>query len=56
MKDFMTGSNSTIGIVPDLGITQQLLFLMNVDTASMSGGSGNDFQMRILYNNKAIGF
>lgn len=57
MKDFMTGTNSTVGIVPDLGVAQQLLFLMKVDSTSMSGsGSGNDYQTRVLYNNKVIKF
>lgn len=56
MKDFMSGTNSTIGIVPDLGVSQQLLFLMKVNSITASGGTGNDFHTRILYNNKAIGF
>ena len=55
MKGFMEGTNSTIGIVPDLGVSQQLLFLLKV--SSLSGaGSGNEMHTRILYNNKAIGF
>ena len=40
MKDFMSGTNSTIGVVPDLGISQQLLFLLKVSSLSGSG-SGN---------------
>lgn len=39
VKDFYYGTNSTIGIVPDLGVSQQLLFLMKV--ADITGGSGN---------------
>lgn len=55
MKGFMTGSNSTIGIVPDLGVSQQLLFLLKV--SSLSGaGSGNNMYTKLLYNNKVIGF
>ena len=55
MKDFMTGTNSTIGVVPDLGVSQQLLLLMKVNSIS-SSGSGNDYHMRLLYNPKVIGF
>lgn len=55
MKGFMTGTNSTIGIVPDLGVSQQLLFLLKVNSLS-SSGSGNNMQTRLLYNNKVIGF
>lgn len=40
MKGFLTGSNSTIGIVPDLGVSQQLLFLLKVNSLS-GAGSGN---------------
>lgn len=52
----MTGTNSTIGIVPDLGVSQQLLLLMKVDSVAGGTGSGNQFKMRMLYNNKVIGF
>lgn len=54
MKMLTQGTNTTMGIVPDLGVPQQLLFLMKVNT--ISSGAGNNFEMRVLYNNKAIGF
>jgi hypothetical protein len=56
MSGFLTGTNSTIGIVPDLGVSQQLLLLMKVNSVAGGSGSGNAFSMRLLYNNKAIGF
>lgn len=37
VDDFINGVNSTIGIVPDLGVSQQLLFLMRVGSI----GAGN---------------
>lgn len=55
MKELTTGNNLTMGIVPDLGVPQQLLFLMKVPTVS-NGAVSNDYHMRVLYNNKAIDF
>jgi hypothetical protein len=56
MKGFLTGTNSTIGIVPDLGVSQQLLLLMKVNAVSGGSGSGNAYSMRLLYNSQVIGF
>lgn len=41
MKLLTQGTNTTMGIVPDLGVPQQLLFLMKVNT--ISSGAGNNF-------------
>lgn len=41
MKLLTQGTNNTMGIVPDLGVPQQLLFLMKVNT--ISSGTGNNF-------------
>lgn len=51
----MQGTNSTIGIVPDLGYSQQLLFLLKVSSISGSG-AGDSYVTKLLYNNKVIGF
>jgi hypothetical protein len=56
MKEFLTGTNSTVGIVPDLGVSQQLLLLMKVNAVSGGSGSGNAYSMRLLYNSQVIGF
>ena len=55
MDGLMNGLNSTIGIVPDLGVSQQLLFLLKVDDIS-TNGSGDSYVIKLLYNNKVIGF
>ena len=55
MKDFFTGTNNTIGIVPDLGTSQQLVFLIQTQLADVSGAS-DYYQINLLYNNKVIGF
>lgn len=55
MKDFFSGVNNTIGIVPDLGTSQQLVFLLQTQLADVSGGT-DYYQMNLLYNNKVIGF
>lgn len=57
IKGFYTGTNSTVGIVPNLSGSQQLLFLLKVPSGSMySGSSNNSFVMKILYNNQVIDF
>jgi hypothetical protein len=55
MKSFFTGTNNTIGIVPDLGTTQQLVFLIQTQLADVSGAT-DYYQLNLLYNNKVIGF
>lgn len=56
MNGFLKGTNSTIGIVPDLGVSQQLLLLMKVASVAGGSGSGNQFKMRLMYNNQVVGF
>lgn len=54
---FFSGTNATVGIVPDLAGSQQLLFLLNVPQSSMDGGSSSNlYTMKILYNPNVIGF
>jgi hypothetical protein len=36
MKSFLTGTNSTVGVIPDLGESQQLLFLMKTTSSDIS--------------------
>jgi hypothetical protein len=56
MKEFFTGSNNTVGVVPDLGDSQQLVFMLQTASSDVSTGASNDFEMKLLYNNKVIGF
>ncbi len=55
MQSFFTGTNNTVGIVPDLGSSQQLVFLIQTLQADISGGT-DYYTMNLLYNNKVIGF
>jgi len=55
MQSFFSGTNNTVGIVPDLGGSQQLVFLIQTQLADVSGGTDN-YTMNLLYNNKVIGF
>jgi len=55
MQSFFTGTNNTIGIVPDLGTSQQLVFLIQTQPADVSGAT-DKYTMNLLYNNKVIGF
>lgn len=57
VSGFFTGSNATVGVVPDLTGSQQLLFLLNVPQGSMDGGSSSNlYTMKILYNPNVIGY
>lgn len=57
MPGFLQGTNSTVGIVPDLGTAQQLLFLMKTLTGSISGGNlATDYQIQLMFNSKVISF
>lgn len=57
MLDVISGTNTTIGVVPDLGVSQQLLFMMKVTNSDIgSAGNGRNFMTKIMYNNKVIGF
>lgn len=55
MKSFFSGTNNTVGVVPDLGSSQQLVFLIQTKTTDLSGSS-QKYTMNLLYNNKVIGF
>lgn len=56
MKQFFTGTNNTVGIVPDLGNSQQLVFMLQTLNSDIDIGEGNDYSIKLLYNNKVIGF
>ena len=56
MQGLMTGTNTTVGIVPDLGVSQQLLLLLQVGSITGGVGSNDAYTMKLLYNNKVIGF
>jgi hypothetical protein len=57
MLDVLSGTNTTIGVAPDLGVSQQLLFIMKVANADIgTSGNGRNFMTKIMYNNKVIGF
>lgn len=57
ISGFFTGNKSTVGIVPNLQGSQQLLFLLRVPVSSMdSGVSNNTYTMKIMFNSKIIGF
>ena len=56
MQEFFTGTNNTIGVVPDLGSAQQLVFLIQTMNSDLDAGGGNAYSMRLIYNNKIIGF
>lgn len=45
MSGFLTGSNSSVGIIPDLDTSepQQLLFLLNTPSAQISSGSDSEY-------------
>lgn len=55
MKAFFTGTNNTVGIVPDMGTSQQLVFLLQTQLADVSGAT-DFYTMNLMYNNKVIGF
>lgn len=56
MSGFLTGSNSSVGVIPDLGTSQQLLFLLNTPTAQVSSGVATDYTIQLMYNSYVIGF
>lgn len=57
MMGFTQGNASTVGVVPNLNTSQQLIFLLNVPQSKMSTLSGNNqYQMKLLYNSHVIGF
>lgn len=57
IANVLLNSNTTVGIVPDLGVSQQLLFLMKVNNADIGTSSnGRSFVTKILYNTNVIGF
>jgi len=57
MADVFNGTNTTIGIVPDLGVSQQLLFMMKAANADIGvSANGRSFVTKILYNSQVVGF
>lgn len=40
MKEFFTGTNNTVGIVPDLGTSQQLIFLIQNSASDIFPSTG----------------
>jgi hypothetical protein len=58
VQGFLQGTNSSIGIIPDLGTSQQLLFLLNTPTSSISSGSigSSNFTTNLMFNSQVIGF
>jgi hypothetical protein len=56
IQGFLQGTNSTVGVVPDLGTTQQLLFLLNTPTNKISSGGTSAFTTQLMFNNAVIGF
>lgn len=58
MQGFLQGTNSTVGVVPDLGTSQQLLFLLKTPTSSIYSGSNaaTDYTIQLMFNNYVIGF
>lgn len=58
VQGFFQGTNSTVGIVPGLGGSQQLLFLLKAPTGSISSGSvvSSAYTTQLMFNNKIISF
>ena len=58
MQGFLQGSNSSVGIIPDLGVSQQLLFLLKTGTADISAGgnAATHFTTELLFNSGVITF
>lgn len=57
VQGLWTGTNATVGIIPDLSGSQQLLFFLNVPGSAMDTGSTNNtYAMKIMYNSKVLGF
>lgn len=56
MQSLFSGTNNTIGVIPDMGSSQQLVFLLQTNAADIDLGGGNAYTMQLIYNNKVIGF
>ena len=57
MSGFLTGTNSSVGIIPDLGVSQQLLFLLKTTTSDTSTGIGaTDYTTELIFNSEVITF
>ena len=57
IQGFLTGTNSSVGVVPDLGTSQQLLFLLKTANGDIKGGgAATDYTTNLMFNNKVIGF
>lgn len=57
IKGFLQGSNSTVGVVPNIGYSQQLLFLLKTPTSIYSGAStSHSLTTLLIYNPNVISF
>ena len=58
MQGFLQGTNSSVGIIPDLGVSQQLLFLLRTTTNDMSAGgnAATEFTTELMFNSDVISF
>lgn len=56
VEGFLQGTNSSVGIIPDLGVSQQLLFLLKTSTADISSGAGTEYTIELMFNSHVISF
>jgi hypothetical protein len=58
VQGFLQGTNSSVGIIPDLGVSQQLLFLLKTTTSDISAGGNpaTDYTIELMFNNGVISF
>jgi len=58
MQNFLQGSNSSVGVIPGLGTSQQLLLLLKTPVGSIttSGNPATDYTIQLMFNNGVIGF
>ena len=58
MSGFLQGTNSSVGIIPDLGVSQQLLFLLKTSTSDISAGgnAATDYTTELIFNSDVVTF
>ena len=58
VQGFLQGTNSSVGVIPDLGTSQQLLFLLNTPTAQVTNGANTatNYTISLMFNSKVVGF
>jgi hypothetical protein len=58
MQGFLQGTNSSVGVIPDLGTSQQLLFLLKTASSVITtvSNAATDFTIQLMFNNGVIGF